>query len=133
MRSIVFAMGLMAASTAWAQSPAPPAADKAMGPGWTAVPSITDVKAVYPPLARQQHVEGMVLLSCRVTATGALEACSVLKEGSPGSGFGQAALALVPKYRMNPKAPDGQSMEGATVALPVRFQITEEGPGGAPQ
>lgn len=103
-----------------------------LGPGWIAAPTITDVKAVYPPQARKEHVEGMVILNCQVTATGDLANCTILKESSPGAGFGQAALALVPKYRMNPKASDGSSMEGATVALPVRFQITEEGP-GAPQ
>lgn len=104
-----------------------------LGPGWIAAPTITDVKVVYPPRARQEHVEGTVILSCKVAATGDLQSCSVLKESSPGVGFAQAALALVPKYRMNPKASDGSSMEGATVALPVRFQITEEGPGAAPQ
>ena len=123
-------IGLAAAS---AQAQTPPPKDSALGPAWIAAPTITDVKAVYPPQARQERVEGTVILSCKVTATGDLQGCSVLKESSPGVGFAQAALALAPKYRMNPKASDGSSMEGATVALPVRFQITEEGPGSAPQ
>jgi TonB family protein len=129
MRSIALltTLILLAATGAGAQTAEPPR-DSALGPGWVAAPTITDVKAVYPPEARKERVEGMVLLSCTVTATGDLQGCKVLKESSPGAGFGQAALALVPKYRMNPKAADGSSMEGATIALPVRFQITEEGP-----
>ncbi len=123
-------LGLTAAAGALAQpvEPAPPA----LGPAWTAAPTITDLKAVYPPQARQQHVEGTVILTCKVTATGDLQNCAVVKETPPGAGFGKAALALAPKYRMNPKAADGSSMEGAQVALPVRFQITEEGPTPGP-
>lgn len=126
-------MALLAALAVLGPTAGAQAETSSLGPGWIAAPTITDVKAVYPPQARQEHVEAMVLLSCTVTATGNLKDCTVLKEGSPGAGFAQAALALVPKYRMNPKAPDGSSMEGATVALPVRFQITEEGPGATPE
>jgi TonB family protein len=122
---IAAVLGLVATG---AQAQTPPPRDSALGSAWIAAPTITDLKAVYPRQARQERVEGTVVLSCKVTATGELQACSVLKESSPGAGFGQAALALVPKYRMNPKAADGSSMEGAIVALPVRFQITEEGP-----
>ncbi|MDQ0463273.1 TonB family protein [Caulobacter ginsengisoli] len=133
--TLLAALVLMGPATAGAQAqtaePAP-ARDSALGPAWIAAPTITDLKAVYPPQARQERVEGTVILSCKVTATGELQGCTVLKESSPGAGFGQAALKLVPKYRMNPRAADGSSMEGAQVALPVRFQITEEGPTPAP-
>ena len=62
-------------------------------------------------------------MQCAVTATGEMDACKILTESPPGQGFGAAALRLARKFRAPSKTASGQSIEGATVTIPIRFHI----------
>jgi protein TonB len=58
-------------------------------------------------------------MTCKVTAEGTLTQCVITEETPAGLGFGQASLALVPKFRMKPKTDAGEPVEGATVVVVV--------------
>jgi TonB family protein len=87
-------------------------------PGWLAKPT----RLVYPPLALRAHVSGSARTQCVVTAAGTLADCQVILETPPGYGFGQAALDMMGQFRMQPLSPSGQSVGGARVIIPFRFQ-----------
>ena len=79
----------------------------------------------YPPEARAHGQSGEATIQCRVTAKGTLTGCKVLTEKPTGMGFGAAALALSPKFRMNPKDLNGQSVAGGTVRVPITFNAPQ--------
>lgn len=62
--------------------------------------------AVWPPQAYQAHINGHVILTCRVDRYGIAEACSVASEKPLGWGFGKAALAMRPTLKVNPPTGD---------------------------
>jgi protein TonB len=62
-------------------------------------------------------------MHCKVTITGALSDCEVLDETPEGMGFGAATLRLAPRFQMPATTPDGKSVEGATVDIPIRFAM----------
>ena len=80
-----------------------------------------DTLAFYPPAARAAGVEGRAMLSCRINKEGRVEACRVVSEEPAGHGFGEAAIGLSEKFRMNPRR--GPSPAGATVQIPVSFKL----------
>lgn len=104
------------ASLGAAQAP-PPRIEK---PDWAALPSADDIARLIP-FAAERGVKGAVMLECRVTAEGRLEACAVVSEDPPGEGFGSAALAMAGKFRMKPKTLDGLPVAGAVVRVPIKF------------
>lgn len=109
--------------------PAAPARPAAQGvlieqPVWLVRPSARDIARVYPRRALNRGREGRVVLDCTVHAGGTLT-CAVANENPRGEGFGDAALELVPAFRMQPGLPDGRSVEGARVRLPVTFRLNQ--------
>ena len=89
------------------------------------MPSGEDIDRHYPPLAQAAGKEGRAVVHCQVTATGTLTACEVAEEQPAGWGFGKAALAMTGSFRMRPAAgEDGRSIEGASVTIPIRFQLS---------
>lgn len=90
---------------------------------WAAIPPITDFQATFPKTANGvNHVR--VVLACDVGAGGALSDCSVDSEDPAGQGYGQAALALGPKFRVGLITADGVPTVGAKVEVPIRYELT---------
>ena len=90
-------------------------------PEWVRLPKPEALRRFYPAAAAQARVSGRALIQCVVTRDGYLTDCKVLEEEPTGAGFGEAALKLGPHFRMLPRTRDGQSAEGATVKIPIKF------------
>jgi TonB family protein len=93
-------------------------------PVWAAAASFDDLARAYP--AKAGGVDGYVAAHCQVDRSGrdagALHGCQIIKEAPTGKGFDQAALSLMPKFRLLPsalaRAPSGPPL---WVDVPVRF------------
>ena len=73
---------------------------------------------VFPETALKDGVSGYVTLGCRVDVHGLAERCRVVYESPRGRGFGKAALALRPTFKLTPRAgPDGPVDAPMNVAL----------------
>lgn len=104
-------------ASAWAQ----PRPSVVTNPDWLERPDGDDVSALYPPIALELAISGRAALVCAVDTYGALEVCSAEEESPKGLGFGAAAVALAPKFRMTPKMVDGRPVVGGSVRIPINF------------
>jgi TonB family protein len=116
---------MLALALAEGKTAAPPA-DAAQ---WAHRATWDDVARVYPAKARRHGVEGMALVACRVTTDGALADCKVDRETPARAGFGEAALKLMPRFRMRLHTKEGASVEGGIIKIPIEFRL----PGKAPR
>jgi protein TonB len=71
-------------------------------------------------------VAGRAEITCQVTARGTLTGCSVVSEDPSGQEFGTQALKMTKLFKMRPKTKDGAPVDGATVNIPIRFQLAKE-------
>lgn len=94
-------------------------------PSWIQRPSAADVGRVTPDIDHPP-VEVRVLMACRITAAGGLEACAIRSEDPPGFGYGAAALALAPAFRMPEVDLDGRPVAGRTVQIPILWKNAPE-------
>ncbi|THD78498.1 MAG: energy transducer TonB [Phenylobacterium sp.] len=118
--AIALVLGLLA-QAAPAGDAAPSDDELRNSPGWLATPSQDDLQAVYPETARHQKVRGEAVIDCTLDSNGRLTACRAVEETPPGYGFGAAAVRLAGKFHMTPLYPDGQSVAGGHVKIPVHF------------
>jgi TonB family protein len=112
--------GPVAVAAQAAPSPAS-ASGMVSAPVWIKTPNQGDMARVYPLAARQLGLAGGATLTCRIDAKGMLHTCTVANEAPAKAGFGQAALALAPAYRMADMDQMGLATQGNQVAIPIRF------------
>jgi TonB family protein len=93
--------------------------------GWLAQPTASEMDAAYPLRARRADVEGRALLRCRLADNGQLSECMVVDEAPAGFGFGNAALALAPKFRRA-----GGQQGNRPVDLPIVFRLSVDSDSG---
>ena len=102
----------------------------AASPDWLRLPTGNDVVHYYPEQARLKSIGGRAVISCKVSADLHVEACTVISEDPPGFGFGDAAIKLSKLFIMKPNGRDGTpAVIGASVTLPIRFEVPEPEPG----
>lgn len=90
-------------------------------PSWVAVPGYRELAPHNPGIARNEKINGTILLACHVTAAKRTTGCRVLSESPAGYGFGSGALAAARSFRINPPRRDGRIDETAWVGIPVSF------------
>jgi TonB family protein len=73
---------------------------------WTAQASKADLDAAEATV-RDRSVGGRAVMQCAVEDDGSLSKCRVVRETPQGSGYGEAALSLAPKYRRKPPGKTG--------------------------
>ena len=96
-------------------------------PQWTQLPSSGSVADGYPAAARAKGISGArVVLHCVVGTGGTVQDCQVRSEEPAEFGFGQAALALAPHFRLSVWTEQGLPTVGGRVTLPIRYQLPPE-------
>jgi TonB family protein len=118
---LLAALGLGGGYAAWA---AQPSQNRTVArPDWSRRPNGSDLVRFYPREALALRAGGMAVIQCRVGRTGALSACTVVREGPQGAGFGNAALRMAPLFQMNPMSVNGRPVAGGIVRIPIRFKV----------
>jgi TonB family protein len=80
--------------------------------------------AIWPAGAREAGLSGYATLACLVDVHGLAETCRVIFEAPRGRGFGAAALALRPTFKVAPaQGPDGPI--DATLKIAVDFKLPQ--------
>lgn len=105
----------------------PAVAEKPMvtQPAWIQRPTAEDVGRVTPNIL-DGPAEVRVLMACRITPEGRLEACAIKAEDPPGYGYGAAALSLAPIFRMPALDMDGRPVAGRMVQIPIIWRNAPE-------
>lgn len=96
-------------------------------PSWSSIPDAEAMGDVYPGLASVIGVAGRAQVRCRSDLIGNLAECRVIKAVPAGLGFDRAALALTPRFRLNPRQENGEA-EKSSVEFAVRFALPPEEP-----
>jgi TonB family protein len=119
MRALILAMALMCVgSSADAQ-----ASNVIEQPHWLQIPTGDDVDRTYPSLATRNNLSGEVKMQCRVTPQGEMAKCIILSEWPHEIGFGEAALILAPKFRLEVPKINGAPVPDVRVVLPIKFVL----------
>jgi TonB family protein len=105
--------------------PLPPAQFDLSSVRWIREPNARDFARFYPERALDQGRSGRVVLDCVVGGNGRLD-CSVAEENPPGWGFGAAAVSIARQTRIDPTGPDGRSVAGEHLRLPLAFRASSD-------
>lgn len=90
-------------------------------PQWAATPSNGVRSEAYPRAAMENMKVGMAVVRCTAGKDGALGDCHAICEDPAGWGFGAGAERIARGYRLPPSLPDGRSVAGGAVTLPIHF------------
>ena len=116
-------VALAGAGAVWAADPT--STSPVQKPVWIEKPTLQEMISVYPTAAEKGDVTGMVMMACGIRQDGRLRACTIRQETPAGHGFGQAALKLSPRFRMEATEPDGHPTAGMQVTIPITFAIAK--------
>ena len=89
---------------------------------WIEKPSGEDINRVLP---HDLTLPGKIVVDCRVTLTGELELCTVVKEEPEGHQFGDMGLKLVNRFRMRLETKSGIPTAGRRIQLKLGFSPAE--------
>ena len=103
----------------------PAEAQEIVNPTWASIPDGEAMAEVYPEFASMISLEGDVNLRCRVARDGTLSLCRVNTAVPEALGFDDAALALAPRFRVNPREVDGEATK-SSVQFTIRFRMAPE-------
>jgi TonB family protein len=92
-----------------------------LAPSWVVEPGYRELAPHNPGIARNEGINGTVLLACHGTARKRVTGCRIVYESPRGYGFGQAGLASAPSFRINPPMRDGRIDEAAWIGIPLSF------------
>lgn len=101
--------------------PEPPAV--ITNPSWIRQPTANQMMQAYPNRAITAGISGSVSLNCSVRADGSVGDCAVTRETPGNYGFGRAAQGLSRYFRINPRTVNGAAVDGARVAINLRFTL----------
>ncbi len=90
-----------------------------------AVPLVR-VEPGYPPRAKQQGIEGYVIVSFTITPVGTTAEVEVYKS-KPAYIFDREAVRAVRKWRYNPKMEDGAPIARPNQKIRLDFELPKEG------
>lgn len=113
---------ILAAALTGSLAPDPPQQHVIANPDWVRRPTNEELLWVTPTLAARKGKDGRAVIKCTVNVEGALYDCKVVNEDPPDLGFGPAALALAPLFRMRPALLDGKPVAGGTVRIPINWE-----------
>jgi len=98
-------------------------------PNWVSFIPADRMTELYPSAAADAGVKtGRGVVVCTVAADGSLTACQLDGEDPAGKGFGQAALAAITSFAVNPWTEDGRPVDGDRIRVPIRFVESEPVP-----
>ena len=90
-------------------------------------PSDAEVMAAWPARAAARKLPGNALAACKADIAGKLSGCRLMVERPANAGFGEALLALAPKYRLR-YAPEGARPAQAEVLISVSWPVPDTAP-----
>lgn len=106
--------------------PAAAAAKSVKDAPWAGGPTPEQLDKAFPAAAREAGVSGRSSMTCKVKATGELEACRIDSEFPAAAGFGAASLSVAPLFRLKPTTADGRSVAGAAITIPLVWTAPEK-------
>lgn len=104
---------LLVVAAAMMMVPAPSLAQRTSS-SWRVPPSASGDD--FPSLAVLLGIDGRVIVECTATVSGQAKDCEINSESPDGLGFGERALEVVSRGRLNPATIDGR-------ATPSRFRV----------
>jgi TonB family protein len=104
--------------------------DRRIGqPRWVVAPDPARAIALFPAKALAKGLTtGLGTAACRVSASGALDACRPAAGDPPDDGFSEAAVELASQMRMAPWTDGGGPVDGAFIDVPIRFRLEARPP-----
>ena len=69
---------------------------------------------------------GLGVVECVVQPDGKLGGCKAVREDPAGLGFGDSALQVAAIMQLNPWSDDGRPVDGASIRLPVKFDLAPD-------
>lgn len=91
---------------------------------WRTPPTATEDD--FPPLAVLLGIDGMVTVECSATEQGVPEACAARSESPTGLGFGDRAIEIIQRGRLNPTVHDNADRATFRVRVPFMAQRPSE-------